>query len=341
MDNAEQSTRRVTRSSTRTQTREAHADAKAKQKPARTKGTGRIEKQRLKPSARPSTVKPKLKARSRRAAGREESDEKLHPPTSGPDNISTHTIYSDLVKNPITCHQYASTTPTPLSAMYQPPLIFTHGAGGTLLAPAVTNFLTGFTSPATGSTVPVLAFQGSMNLGARVKGFQACHAELLHRTGNVSRKASLDTVMYGGRSMGARAAVMAGLEYCKGNTQGDRGKKGNKGKVEVKLVLVSYPLKGPKDVRDQILLELPEEVEVLFIIGGRDAMCPLELLDEVRSKMVAKSRLAVVRGADHGMNVKPAKFTKEVGEETGSVAARWLNEQVRGDDEVIYVGAED
>jgi pimeloyl-ACP methyl ester carboxylesterase len=107
---------------------------------------------------------------------------------------------------------------------------------------------------------------------------------------------------------------------------------------EVELMLVSYPLQGPKDVRDQILLDLPGSVRVLFVIGDRDGMCPLELLEGVREKMKAKSQVIVVRGADHGMHTKPAKMEKEVGEEAGKLAAKWLAGDVA--DQVIYVGEE-
>lgn len=122
--------------------------------------------------------------------------------------------------------------------------------------------------------------------------------------------------------MGARAAVIAAAELL-------RERKAN----SARLVLVSYPLQGPKDVRDQILLDLPKETEVLFIVGDRDAMCPLDLLEEVRSKMVCKSRVVVVKGADHGMTVRPQSKTKEIGEETGRMAA-----SIGYDGETLYIG---
>lgn len=130
--------------------------------------------------------------------------------------------------------------------------------------------------------------------------------------------------------MGARAAVVAATEVASEEV--------GEGSGRARLVLVSYPLQGQNDVRDGILLDLPERVEVLFIIGDRDAMCPLELLDGVRSKMKARSRLVVARDADHGMNVRPATKTKEVGEETGTIAARWLNGDVATEGETLYVG---
>lgn len=113
----------------------------------------------------------------------------------------------------------------------------------------------------------------------------------------------------GGRSMGARAAVIAA-----------------EGKEEVKsLVLVSYPLHtGKGDTRDEILLAIEEGVKVLFVVGDGDAMCDLERLEDVRQKMNAVSWRIVVESADHGMNIRPKAGTKSVGELTGKVVAEWL-----------------
>ncbi|KAF1974562.1 hypothetical protein BU23DRAFT_385913, partial [Bimuria novae-zelandiae CBS 107.79] len=181
-----------------------------------------------------------------------------------------------------------------------PTLIFTHGAGGTLSAPAVVHFCTGFSTRG-----PILAFHGSMNLSARVKGFHACISHL--------SSPNSDPLLLGGRSMGARAAVIAATEVLASNPS-----------REVSLVLASYPLKGPRnDIRDQILLDLPASVRVLFVIGEKDAMCPLDLLEETRQKMAAGSKLVVVRGADHGMHVKPVAEEKRVGEEAGRMVVEW------------------
>lgn len=139
-----------------------------------------------------------------------------------------------------------------------------------------------------------------MNLPSRVKMFDAVishHAQ------------SAPVTALGGRSMGARAAVMAA-----------------EGKEEVKaLVLVSYPLHtGNGDMRDEILLAIEEGVKVLFVVGDRDEMCDLEKLEDVRGKMSAESWRIVVESADHGMTVKPKAGTQSVGELTGKVVAEWL-----------------
>ncbi|KAJ4367012.1 hypothetical protein N0V83_007542 [Neocucurbitaria cava] len=106
------------------------------------------------------------------------------------------------------------------------------------------------------------------------------------------------------------------------------------------------PLKGPKnDIRDSILLALPSSptVDVLFIVGDRDAMCPLDLLESVRGKMKAKSKVVVVKGADHGMNVRPKGRERELGEEAGRWAAAWVKGDMEGSGEgdVVVIGEEE
>ncbi|KAL6704570.1 hypothetical protein ACN47E_008080 [Coniothyrium glycines] len=244
-------------------------------------------------------------------------------------NISILSIASDLVNKPIECHHYKPLSP---ASSTPPILIFTHGAGGTLSAPAVQNFCTGFST-----SYPVFAFQGSMNLSHRVKGFHACipHVDSMRRANRsrMKQKNTREGILLGGRSMGARAAVIAAKEVLDQQWYGVIPKIG--------LILVSYPLVGPKgtqDLRDQILLDLPASVNVLFVIGERDAMCSLHLLNKTRCKMTARSQLVVVLGADHAMHVVPKKWEKYAGEKTGRVGAAWLNGEFS--DDTIHIGGE-
>lgn len=172
-----------------------------------------------------------------------------------------------------------------------PTLIFTHGAGGTLKADAIANFSNGFASH---SEAGIVCFQGNMNLKSRVKMFNAVIDHLAFPK------------CLGGRSMGARAAVMAATDET------------------TSLVLVSYPLHTDKDLRDQILLDLPASVKVIFISGTKDTMCDLDRLEHVRSRMKCKTWRVVVQEADHGMNLSPKSGTKDVGRKTGEVVAHWL-----------------
>ena len=170
-----------------------------------------------------------------------------------------------------------------------PALIFTHGAGGTLSSEAIQNFRDGFSLSSS-----LLCFQGNMNLKSRVKMFSA-----------VCEDQSFSSCL-GGRSMGARAAVIAATEET------------------THLVLISYPLHTEKEVRDEILLDISPSTKVLFVSGDNDSMCNLRRLDEVRERMGCVTWKVEVSGADHGMSVKPKRGTDVVGKITGEIVADWL-----------------
>jgi hypothetical protein len=158
-----------------------------------------------------------------------------------------------------------------------------------------------------------------MNLTSRTKMFDAVVSSYP------------DTRALGGRSMGARAAVMCA------NTQED-----DSGKGAQNMVLVSYPLHTAKDTRDQILMAIDWKTRVLFVIGDQDKMCELERLEEVRRKMKARSWRIVVKGADHGMNVHPKIGTRGVGELIGEVVEDWLKGNVEEDREgMVWWDGED
>ena len=196
-------------------------------------------------------------------------------------------------KSPISC-EYTTKDAGDL-ARIEPALIFTHGAGGNLQSDAIANFTDGFSSHSRQSSI--LCFQGNMNLKSRVKMF----SEVIASDVNVHTPRCL-----GGRSMGARAAVMAAMEDTS------------------HLALVSYPLHNAKETRDQILLDLPAKIKVIFVSGDRDEMCDLERLEEVRKKMKCKTWRITVQNADHGMKVQPKAGIREVGKKTGDVVAMWL-----------------
>jgi predicted alpha/beta-hydrolase family hydrolase len=209
-------------------------------------------------------------------------------------------------------------------------LVFTHGAGGGIENPATKDFVRGFATKASDDAV---CFQGTMNLAHRVKTF---HAVLgYHRQGRVKA--------LGGRSMGARAAVIAATE-CE------------EGRRPEAVVLVSYPLSSEKktkgkgkgkdgsgdvdvdvDPRRQILLDLPEDVDVLFVSGSKDSMCDLDALHEVRKDMKARSWVIEVQGADHGMSLTPKSGVQPLRSKTGSLAAEWLESR---DEQAGYASVE-
>lgn len=70
------------------------------------------------------------------------------------------------------------------------------------------------------------------------------------------------------------------------------------------VVCLGYPLCGggdPAKLRDKVLLAL--ETPILFVQGTRDSLCPVDLLERVRTEMKAPTFLHVVEGGDHSLQV--------------------------------------
>jgi len=205
----------------------------------------------------------------------------------------------------------ASFTPDDHDLPKLAPLIFAHGAGGGMDADGVANFRDGLATKR-----KCVCFKGNINLGSRVKMFKT----LVEHENAIANEALRDCApVLGGRSMGARAAVIAATELI------EEGDEDDPASVIDHLVLVSYPLQDAKEnVRDQILLDLPARLSVLFISGDNDSMCDIAHLRTIRGKMKCKTWMATVLSANHGMDVKPKRGTVEVGRMTGLVAAAWL-----------------
>ena len=100
-----------------------------------------------------------------------------------------------------------------------------------------------------------------------------------------------------GKSMGGRVGCHVSLEE----------------KVDG-LVCLGYPLCAMGDrtkLRDEVLCAL--NTPILFVQGTRDSLCPLDLLQSVRSEMKVRNFLHVVEGGDHSLRV-PKHQLKGTGE---------------------------
>jgi predicted alpha/beta-hydrolase family hydrolase len=70
------------------------------------------------------------------------------------------------------------------------------------------------------------------------------------------------------------------------------------------LVCLGYPLCGagdPAKLRDEVLRAL--HTPILFVQGTRDSLCPLDILERVRTEMKAPNVLHIVTGGDHSLDV--------------------------------------
>lgn len=104
-----------------------------------------------------------------------------------------------------------------------------------------------------------------------------------------------------GKSMGGRIGCHLALEE----------------KVDA-LICLGYPLCAMGDrmkLRDQVLIAL--ETPVLFVQGTRDSLCPLDLLEAVRTKMKARNILHIVEGGDHSLRVPKRELQKRGETEDG------------------------
>jgi len=90
-----------------------------------------------------------------------------------------------------------------------------------------------------------------------------------------------------GKSMGGRIGCHVSLE------EGVAG-----------LICLGYPLCAMGDrtkLRDKVLREL--QTQILFVQGTRDPLCPLDLLQQIRSEMQPPNELYIVEGGDHSLKV--------------------------------------
>jgi predicted alpha/beta-hydrolase family hydrolase len=122
----------------------------------------------------------------------------------------------------------------------------------------------------------------------------AAHRKALNRARERYRAESTILV---GKSMGGRVGCHLSLEE----------------KVDG-LVCLGYPLCAMGDrtkLRDQVLRAL--STPILFVQGTRDSLCPLDLLERIRTEMSAPSFLHLVEGGDHSLRV-PKRKLEEAGE---------------------------
>jgi predicted alpha/beta-hydrolase family hydrolase len=122
-----------------------------------------------------------------------------------------------------------------------------------------------------------------------------------------ARKDDAQPVILIGKSMGGRIGCHVALEESVAG-----------------VICMGYPLCGagdPKRLRDKVLRDL--RTPILFVQGTRDPLCPLDLLERVRSEMTTLNFLQVVEGGDHSLIVKKT-LLKTAGETQDQVDDRVL-----------------
>ena len=132
----------------------------------------------------------------------------------------------------------------------------------------------------------------------------AAHREALSKARE--RHPSGTTILIG-KSIGGRIGCHVSLEEKVGG-----------------LICLGYPLCAMGDRtkrRDEVLRCL--STPILFVQGTRDSLCPLDLLERVRSEMKALNFLHIVEGGDHSLRV-PKRQLQAAGETQNDVDQRIL-----------------
>jgi predicted alpha/beta-hydrolase family hydrolase len=132
----------------------------------------------------------------------------------------------------------------------------------------------------------------------------AAHRDALAQDRHVDE----DTTVLIGKSMGGRIGCHVALEE----------------KVDA-LVCLGYPLCAMGDrtkLRDEVLRAL--RTPILFVQGTRDPLCPVDLLERVRTEMKTRNILHVVEGGDHSLIV-PRRQLQAKGETQEDVDQGILN----------------
>jgi len=137
-----------------------------------------------------------------------------------------------------------------------------------------------------------------------------------HRRALSENRGSEDSVFLIGKSMGGRIGCHVSL------TEKVSG-----------VICLGYPLCGGGDrikLRDKVLRDLT--TQILLVQGTRDPLCPLDLLESVRTQMTASNKLHIVDGGDHSLiarkgDLKQAGKTQEqVDDEVFGVIATFVAE---------------
>ena len=95
------------------------------------------------------------------------------------------------------------------------------------------------------------------------------------------------------------------------------------------LICLGYPLCAMGDrskLRDEVLLNL--QTPILFVQGTRDTLCPLDLLEEVRSRMTAPNFLHIVEAGDHSLIARKKDLANETQEDVDQRIAKAIGDFV-------------
>jgi uncharacterized protein len=166
----------------------------------------------------------------------------------------------------------------------RPLILFAPGAGAPSSHPWMQNWKRRLSEIGDVETLDYAYMRDSRKRPDPLPKLIAAHREAL----NDARKQNpAESTILIGKSMGGRVGCHLSLEE----------------KVDG-LVCLGYPLCAMGDrtkLRDEVLRAL--NTPILFVQGSRDPLCPLDLLERVRTEMKTQNVLHIVDGGDHSLRV--------------------------------------
>ncbi|HXT95809.1 MAG TPA: alpha/beta family hydrolase [Polyangia bacterium] len=119
----------------------------------------------------------------------------------------------------------------------------------------------------------------------RLPALLAAHKEALAS----ARARAAAPIFLAGKSMGGRVGCHLALE-----------------EQVAGVICFGFPLRSVSGaLRDEVLVAL--RTRALLLQGSRDELCPLDLLADVRARMIAPNTLLVVEGGDHSLVLSAAE----------------------------------
>jgi predicted alpha/beta-hydrolase family hydrolase len=166
----------------------------------------------------------------------------------------------------------------------KPLILFAPGAGAPSSHPWMQNWKRRLSDIGDVETLDYAYMRDSRKRPDPLPKLIAAHREALN---DARKKRPAESTILIGKSMGGRVGCHLSLEE----------------KVDG-LVCLGYPLCAMGDrtkLRDEVLRGL--NTPILFVQGSRDSLCPLDLLERVRTEMKTQSVLHIVDGGDHSLRV--------------------------------------
>jgi uncharacterized protein len=166
----------------------------------------------------------------------------------------------------------------------KPLILFAPGAGAPSSHPWMQNWKRRLSEIGDVETLDYAYMRDSRKRPDPLPKLIAAHREALN---DARKQHPAESTILIGKSMGGRVGCHVSLEE----------------KVDG-LVCLGYPLCAMGDrtkLRDEVLRAL--KTPILFVQGSRDPLCPLDLLERVRTEMKTQNVLHIVDGGDHSLRV--------------------------------------